>query len=75
MAGQPYLVGERGAELFVPRSSGSIVPNPSIGGVTINQTINVAAGASRSEVLAASQQAKAAAVAEIRELMRRGGLA
>jgi hypothetical protein len=75
MAGQPYLVGERGAELFVPRSSGLIVPNPSIGGVTINQTINVAAGASRSEVLAASQQAKAAAVAEIRELMRRGGLA
>jgi hypothetical protein len=25
-AGRPYLVGERGAELFVPRTSGTIVP-------------------------------------------------
>jgi hypothetical protein len=27
MAGSPYIVGERGAELFVPNTSGSIVPN------------------------------------------------
>ena len=26
-AGQPYVVGERGAELFVPSTSGTIVPN------------------------------------------------
>ena len=26
-AGQPYIVGERGPELFMPNSSGSIVPN------------------------------------------------
>jgi phage-related minor tail protein len=26
-AGQPYMVGERGPELFVPRASGRIVPN------------------------------------------------
>ncbi len=26
-AGRPYMVGERGPELFVPNSSGSIVPN------------------------------------------------
>jgi hypothetical protein len=27
----PYMVGERGAELFVPRSSGTIVPNNKLG--------------------------------------------
>ena len=26
-SGQPYMVGERGAELFVPNRSGTIVPN------------------------------------------------
>jgi hypothetical protein len=31
-AGQPYLVGERGPELFVPGASGSIVPNGAVGG-------------------------------------------
>lgn len=31
-AGSPYMVGERGPELFVPRSSGSIVPNGQGGG-------------------------------------------
>lgn len=30
--GRPYLVGERGAELFVPGSSGSIVPNHAMAG-------------------------------------------
>lgn len=31
-AGTPYMVGERGAELFVPRTSGTIVPNASSAG-------------------------------------------
>ncbi len=37
----PYLVGERGAELFVPHSSGRIVPNNQLGGggVTVNMNI------------------------------------
>ncbi len=30
-AGTPYLVGERGPELFMPRSSGSIYPNDALG--------------------------------------------
>ena len=29
--GNPYLVGERGPELFVPQTSGSIVPNNGVG--------------------------------------------
>lgn len=37
----PYLVGERGPELFVPRSSGTIVPNHALGmGGTTNVTNN-----------------------------------
>jgi hypothetical protein len=38
-ADTPYLVGERGAELFVPNTSGAIVPNSKLGGggdVTVN---------------------------------------
>lgn len=35
---QPYLVGERGPELFVPNTNGAIVPNNKLGGgnVTVN---------------------------------------
>jgi hypothetical protein len=39
-AGTPYVVGERGAELFVPSSNGTIVPNGGMGGSTINITVN-----------------------------------
>lgn len=43
--GTPYIVGERGPELFVPQSSGRIVPNSQLGGgsVTNYVTINTAA--------------------------------
>jgi phage-related minor tail protein len=42
--GKPYIVGERGPEMFVPSRSGSIVPNNALGG---GMTINVdARGAS-----------------------------
>lgn len=40
-AGIPYLVGERGPELFVPPVRGNILPNGrSAGGNTVNVTIN-----------------------------------
>ncbi|CAB4204542.1 hypothetical protein UFOVP1399_6 [uncultured Caudovirales phage] len=42
-ANKPYIVGEVGAELFVPSSSGRIVPNNQLGGgggSTINLTVN-----------------------------------
>lgn len=37
-AGQPYIVGERGPELFIPNNSGRIVSNSSLGApdVTVN---------------------------------------
>lgn len=31
-AGKPYIVGERGPELFVPNTSGTVVPNGALGG-------------------------------------------
>lgn len=37
--GQPYVVGERGPEVFVPRGSGSIIPNGAgagAGSITVN---------------------------------------
>ena len=41
-SGSPYIVGEQGPELFVPRYSGSIVPNDAMGGggQTVNMTFN-----------------------------------
>lgn len=36
-AGTPYVVGEAGPELFVPKTSGTVVPNNKLGGgVTLN---------------------------------------
>lgn len=36
-AGQPYMVGELGREIFVPQTNGRIVPNSQVGGnVTVN---------------------------------------
>lgn len=46
-AGHPYVVGEAGPELFVPRNTGKIVPNrnggsaAAVAGTTYNQTFNV----------------------------------
>ena len=44
-AGQPYLVGERGPELFMPGRSGGIAPSGSFGGVG-NIVVNVDASGS-----------------------------
>jgi len=43
MGGSSYLVGERGAEIFTPSTSGNITPNHSMGGGgTINITVTSA---------------------------------
>jgi hypothetical protein len=42
-AGQPYMVGERGRELFIPNDSGTMIPNQDLGttgSTSINFTIN-----------------------------------
>ena len=43
--GKSYIVGERGAEMFVPNAGGRIVPNSDIGGST-NVVVNVDASGS-----------------------------
>lgn len=40
MSGRPYLVGEKGPELFTPRSMGRITPNNELGGGRVAVTIN-----------------------------------
>lgn len=40
LAGSPYIVGERGPELFVPRASGTIVPNHAMGGANVSISID-----------------------------------
>jgi len=39
-AGEPYMVGEGGREMFVPQSSGTIVPNNQLSSPNVNITIN-----------------------------------
>jgi hypothetical protein len=48
MAGRSYLVGERGPELFVSGSNGSIVPNNAMGGNSYQITVQAGVGDPRS---------------------------
>jgi hypothetical protein len=69
----PYIVGESGPELFVPRTSGQIVPNAGMGNVTIVQHINIDSRSDQASIVTAMIQAKEAAKAEIRNEFYRGG--
>ena len=76
-AGRPYMVGERGPELFVPGAQGNIVPNNAMG--SANVTVNVDASGSSVEGNAdqASQLGKAIGLAVQQELVKQkrpGGL-
>jgi hypothetical protein len=62
LAGSPYIVGERGPELFVPGMSGSIVPN-GVGHTTYQIDVRVAPG---SEAEAGRQIVEAIRVFEAR---------
>lgn len=57
--GRPYLVGERGPELFVPTASGRVMAEPSGGGgreVRVAITVNAAAGAAPTALTQSSRQ-------------------
>jgi tape measure domain-containing protein len=47
--GSPSIVGERGPEIFVPTTAGTIIPNDKIGGSTNNVVVNVDASGSAVE--------------------------
>ena len=77
-AGRPHIVGERGPELFVPNSSGTVVPNHAMGGGA-SVTVNVDASGSsvQGDGPNASQLGKAigaAVQAELIKQKRPGGL-
>ena len=79
-SGVPYMVGERGPELFVPSNSGKIISNsamrsgggaPAMGGVTINY--NIAAGVTKGELVPILEAERKRLKAEIPDMVRRGG--
>ena len=78
-AGRAYMVGERGPEMFVPRSSGTVIPNNQLGGGGANVVVNVdATGSSVQGDEGSSRQLGAligaAVQGEIIKQQRPGGL-
>jgi len=78
-AGSPYIVGEKGPELFVPGRSGGIVPNDSLGMGSANVVVNVDASGSnvQGDGNQANQLGKAIGIAVQQELIKQkrpGGL-
>lgn len=81
-SGSPYIIGERGPELFVPRSNGRIEPNGRFGGGSggdVNVVVNVDAKGSSAEGNQPNAKALGAAIgaavqSEIIKQKRPGGL-
>lgn len=76
--GNAYMVGERGAEVFVPNKTGTIMPNDQLGGsgTTVNQTINISTGVAqtvRTEVQSMMPRIMEATKAAVADAKRRGG--
>ena len=80
--GQPYLVGERGPELFVPSSAGTVMNNSRTGALgggqptVVNQTINVSAGVSqtvKAEMLSLLPRFKQDTMSAVLDAKQRGG--
>ena len=74
--GKVSVVGERGPELFVPQSAGTIIPNKALGGqsVVINQQISIGEGVSANGVMSAMQASKEMAKAEVMQILRGRGV-
>jgi hypothetical protein len=79
-ANTPYLVGERGPELFMPNSGGNIIPNNKMGSggssVVVQQTINVTTGVQqtvRAEIVQLMPQIAQAAKGAVADARLRGG--
>lgn len=75
-AGKPYIVGERGPELFVPSGNGMIIPNGGgAGAVVVNYSID-ARGADADRIMSILpvmlKQTEDRTIARVRELQTRG---
>ena len=75
--GSPYIVGEKGPELFVPGSSGNIVPNHAMGGANIVVNVDASGSSVQGDAGQAEQLGSmlaAAVQAELVNQQRPGGL-
>lgn len=72
-AGKPYLVGEVGTEVFVPKQSGNIIPNNQLNGSGSPQRMqsnvyNISAGGvSREEFMSGLNRSQQGAVSDVRQ--------
>ena len=76
-AGRPYMVGERGPELFIPGAQGNIVPNNAMGGSNIVVNVDASGSSVEGNADQASQLGKAIGIAVQQELIKQkrpGGL-
>jgi hypothetical protein len=76
-AGRPYMVGERGPELFVPGAQGNIVPNNAMGSSNIVVNVDASGSSVEGDSDQAAQLGKmlgAAVQAELVKQKRPGGL-
>ncbi len=74
---RPYLVGERGPELFVPGAQGNIVPNSAMGSANVTVNVDASGSSVEGDSAQASQLGKmlgAAVQAELIKQKRPGGL-
>ncbi len=70
-AGSPYFVGESGPELFVPHTSGTVMPNGvGMGGVTVNFQVSSPDPRAAASILMANERT---IVAIVNKAMQRAG--
>ena len=74
---KPFVVGEKGAEVFMPRTAGNVVANQDLGNnVTVNQNISFSTGivpTVRAEVLNLLPAIKEETINAVAETRSRGG--
>ena len=74
---KPYIVGERGPELMIPRGGGTVIPNEDLSGRgAANVTVNVTTGVQqtvRAEIMNLLPQITNAAKAAVAQERQRGG--
>ena len=73
-AGRPYMVGERGPELFVPGAQGNIVPNNAMGSTSVVVNVDASGTEVQGNQGNADQLGRLIGQAVQAELIKRNGL-
>jgi len=74
--GKTHLVGEQGPELFVPNTTGTVIPNNQLGGGVTNVTLNISTGVQgtvRAEIMDLMPQITEQVKYAVAEARQRGG--